>query len=354
MIKRFTVRSLCIFSIFTIQVLLHNGVLAQQIFTFSDRDSVRVGDILELTFVIQGTYSGLDLPDESVFPDEVDVISRQRYQISSSRDSLVYRLQFFGTQDVVLPAVAFQLQRAEGDTTLRSSRIPVYFKTLLSEEDEAFRPFKPVFTFARVWWPYFLVFLILMAAGYFLYRWIQNRDQEPQLPPKPEVVVFTDPLNELRQSISSLPSSDTLSEYADFEAFYIELGDAIRRYIKRVYRFPALEMTTREICMDLEKEQAASSTVKITRNVLNEADIVKFANFKPDSASAEHALVLAEKFCDLARTNDRNRIEELRREHQNRNAEHHKEAEKEPTISNDSEYDEDERLADKNTEEKAV
>lgn len=352
MIKRFTARSLCFFSILTFQILLQSGAFAQQIFTFSDRDSVRVGDIVELTFVIQGTYSGLDIPDETAFPEEVEMISRQRYQISSNRDSLVYRLQFFGTDDVVLPAVQFQLQRAQGDTTLRSSRIPIYFKTMLSEEDEAFRPFKPVFTFARTWWPYLIAILILLAGGYYLYRWFQNRESESDLPPKPEPVPFTNPLDELRHSMSSLSSPGSLSEYEQFEAFYIELGDAIRRYIKRVYKFPALEMTTREICLGLEKEGAASSTVRITRTVLNEADIVKFANFKPDPASAEHVLIRAEEFYDLARSNDRNRIEELRLEYENRN--HEKESEPEAEQDPHEAHPEDEQVTDRDAEEEKI
>ena len=295
MIIRFTARSLCFFSILTCQLFLQNGAFAQQIFTFSDRDSVQVGDIVELTFVIQGTYTDLEIPDETAFPEDVEVISRQRYQISSSRDSLVYRLQFFGTDDLVLPAVQFQLQRAQGDTTLRSSRIPIYFKTMLSEQDEGFRPFKPVFTFARAWWPYVIALLILLVLAYYLFRWFQRREPESRLQPKPEPVPFTDPLDELKQSLSSLAPVNSLSEYEQFEAFYIELGDAIRRYIKRVYRFPALEMTTREICLELENEGAATSTVRITRAVLNEADIVKFANFKPDSASAEQVLGTLER-----------------------------------------------------------
>ncbi|WP_109645235.1 hypothetical protein [Rhodohalobacter mucosus] len=315
---RFFARAVCFFSILTIQISLHSTAFAQQMFTFSDRDSVQVGDIIELTFVIQGAYTDLDLPDETAFPEEVEMVSRQRYQIEAGQDSLVYRLQFFGTDDVVLPAVAFRLQRAQGDTTLRSNRIPLYFKTVLSEEDEAFRPFKPVFTFARTWWPYILLLVLLIAGGYYLYRWMENRETEPAPSAKPDPIPFTNPLDELRLSISNLASPDALSEYEEYEAFYIELGDAIRRYIKRTYRFPALEMTTREICLELEKEQAASSTVKITRTVLNEADIVKFAHFKPDTDSAEHVLVLAGKFYDLARSNDQNRIDMLRTEYENR------------------------------------
>jgi hypothetical protein len=97
-----------------------------------------------------------------------------------------------------------------------------------------------------------------------------------------------------------LPATSSLKEKADYEDYYIRLGDAIRLYIKRVYEFPALEMTTREITQNLQKELASSAIIKITRSVLNEADMVKFANFKPDPAQADGVLAKAGEFVEIA------------------------------------------------------
>jgi hypothetical protein len=319
MFKRFIAPLRSVLLTLVISVLSCSGVLAQQIFTFSDRDSVRVGDIIELTFVIQGNYMDLSQPDESVFPDEVELLSRQRYQTASNRDSLVYRLQFFGTDDLLLPALPFEIQRTDGDTTLNTTRIPIYFKTMLSEEDDSFRPFKPVFDFARTWWPYLLLTLLLIAIGYYLYTWFQKREPEPERPVIPDPTPFLNPLEQLKKAISNLNPPQALSEYEEYEEFYIKLGDAIRRYIKRVYEFPALEMTTGEICRTLQSEHADSNTIRITRTVLNEADIVKFAHFKPDTESAQNVLQRAKEFYNQARTLDSGRIDRLRMEYEQKN-----------------------------------
>jgi hypothetical protein len=299
-----------------ILILSQSGAAAQQIFTFSDKDSVEVGEIIEITFVIQGNHTSLTLPEDDIFPDAFELISRQRYQASANRDSLVYRLQFFGTDDIVLPSVPFRLQMANGDTTLSSSRIPVYFKSLLSEEDEAFRPFKPVYDFARDVWPYLLALIILIFLGYYFYRLFQRRDHKTEPGTVPAPVPFDNPIEQLRNTLRNLPPPEKIHQFEEYESFYIELGDAIRLYIKRVYLFPALEMTTREICHTLESELAPASTVKLTRTVLNEADMVKFANFRPDTELASNVLRLAWEFHDQASVSDRSRIERLRMEYE--------------------------------------
>lgn len=296
--------------------LAYSPAAAQQVYTFSDKDSLEVGELFELTFVIQGDYSSIVLPEEDQFPEDLELISRQRYQPGSNRDSLVYQFQFFGTEDLILPSVAFRLISSAADTTINSSRLPLYFKTVLSEENESFKPFKPIFDFAIAIWPWILGILILIVAGYYLYMLYSKQEPEPEPVQKIKPDPFMDPLVQLRQILDRLPDPGSLQRIEEFESFYVLLGDSIRSYIKRVYRFPALEMTTREIVIELEKKGAPSSTVKITRTVLNEADMVKFANFKPDSDLAFAVLRRANEFYDLAITNDRKIIETLRQNYE--------------------------------------
>jgi hypothetical protein len=78
------------------------------------------------------------------------------------------------------------------------------------------------------------------------------------------------------------------------------LGDTIRLYLKRIYEFPALEMTTREIHEELKKELAPSEIITITKKVLNEADIVKFANFHPGTEQAASVYNRAKQFIETA------------------------------------------------------
>lgn len=305
------------FSLFFIFLLAAPFLFAQQVHTFVDKDSIRVGEQFELTYLVQGSYEGLTYPSEDDFGEDLEVLSRQRYQTASRADSIVYRIQFFATEDITLPSKEIILHRSESDTTLTTSRVPLFFKSVLASEDEEFRPLKPIFDFARSIWPVILALLLLAVAGWLVYRWYTRREpeREPVAPPPPPEP-FSDPLLELRDQLGTLPEPHRLETFEEFEQFYIRLGDAIRRYLKRVHDIPALEMTTGEITRALQQENAPFLMIKITRNVLNQADMVKFANFKPDQDHAGEVLSKAQEFADTAAVNDNDRIDYMRRQYE--------------------------------------
>ncbi len=261
-----------------------------------------VGDRFVFSIVFEGEYSSISYPDESHFEDVFNLVNRQRYQITGSRDSLAYDLQFFGTEDMVIGRKEIHLSNSDGDTTLYTVPVPIFFKSVVADEDDEFRPFKPLFDFARNWFPVILLILLLVALMYYLYRRYQNREvqDEPENVVKTPPLPFVNPLIELKKGISGLNNTTDLNTTEDFEQYYIRLGDSIRLYLKRVYEFPALEMTTREIIDHLHQELAPPEIIKITRSVLNEADMVKFANFNPGQELAKSVLNKAHQFIETA------------------------------------------------------
>lgn len=275
---------------------------AQQVHTYVDADSLQVGDRFTYTIVFNGSYSSIEFPTEESFEEDLTVNSVQRYQSTAGRDSIVYNLQFFGIEDLTIGPKEISVQSETRDTTVTTTPVPLHFKTSLAADDDEFRPMKPIFSFARAWWPYILGLIILLIAGYYFYRWYTNREitEEPKPEPVAPPAPFSDPIEELKGTISGLSDVEFLETFEQFERFYVELGDAIRLYIKRVYEFHALEMTTSEITLSLQDEHAPPKIISITRKVLNEADIVKFANFNPGTEGAQKALHTARLFIETA------------------------------------------------------
>ncbi|MGA1464935.1 MAG: hypothetical protein ACO363_04275, partial [Balneolaceae bacterium] len=64
--------SLC-FSVF-----YGTNVHAQQIITYLDRDSVRIGDTFQISYVVKGTYDRLFYPDETTFEGDPIVLKVER------------------------------------------------------------------------------------------------------------------------------------------------------------------------------------------------------------------------------------------------------------------------------------
>lgn len=289
---------------------------AQQVRTFVDTDSLQVGDAFSFSIVLDGDYTLIEYPGEEHFGEDIEMISRQRFQITSQRDSIAYQLQFFDVEDSSIPEQQLLLNIDDNDTTITTREIPLYFKTMLAEDDETFRPFKPIYDFAVAKWPYILGFILFLIASWFIYRYIQNQKQkEPISKPVFHRSRYINPLDVLEKSLTELKNEPPKSTEEEFDQFYIQLGDAIRLYLKRVYQFPALEMTSGEILNELKKNRASFDLIQSTKKVLFEADMVKFANFNPGNEQLNNALKTAANFLATAKTVDVEKINYLEHKH---------------------------------------
>ncbi len=300
---------------------------AQELHTYVDRDSVEVGDYLIYTLLLSTPepYRSVRFPgEEELSGEELDWVDRQHFQLSAQRDSVVYRLQFFGVDNYRIPSLPIVVTWHDGRIdTLRTAPVPLFFKTVLEEGDTEYRPLKPIFEFSYPigrWILLLLFLLILAAAGWQLYKyWLKQQEEEPLSPePPPEPVPFTDPLVLLKERLEALSGSDSPLKRRDFHTFYTQLGDAIRHYIEQVYEIDALEMTSGEIVRALRNWPAEKEVIESTRDVLQEADLVKFARFQPDISQAEKTCAIAFDFHDVASRTDRTRIDRLRELHEMR------------------------------------
>lgn len=292
--------------------------IAQQVHTYVDRDSIRVGETFVYSIVLEGNYSLLSYPDQNTFEGDLEVLSRRRYQVTSRKDSLVYNLQYFDVEDLVIPSQGIDLNVAGNDTTVYTSRVPLFFKTTLAEEDEEFRPLKPIFDFARAWWLYVLLFLLTVLIAWLAYYYYKRYQEKAKATPPPDFVPesFNNPLLALKNTISQLEEEIPQDTPEQNERFYIQIGDAIRLYLKQVYKFNALEMTSGEIINHLQSENVSYDLLKSVRKVLNEADLVKFANFNPDIEQKRSAHKTAVNFYETAEVIDKDRIDYLRYQHE--------------------------------------
>lgn len=302
-----------------ISSLLVTHANAQSVSEFVAVDSLQVGDIFDYAIVLDRSkeYDEIIFPDSSNFGDAFEIQSRKQYQISSFKDSVAYKLQFFGTGDTTIPQLPVQLIQAQDTTTQYTNPVPVRFSSLLSKQEQSFRPLKPIFAFASAWWPYILSGLILIAAGYYWYYYYyqnqeEKKEQEPQQSFQP--TAFTNPITQLQQTIKKLEQADPQTK-EEFKQFYITLGDAIRQYYESTYNLPALESTSRELLLMLKKRAVDDNLLEDTKAVLQEADMVKFANFTPTTKQANRAVAKANQFLGRASEVDSPRIDYLRRRH---------------------------------------
>lgn len=281
-------------------------------------DSVEVGDLLDFSITLKKdqNYNRIIYPDSAAFGEAFELRNRQQFRVTDFKDSLRYRLQFWATDTATIPALPVRLITDNDTTTMYTTPVTIGFASVLQSEDEELRPLKPIFDFAAAWWPYIiglLLIILLSAVGYWLYKKYQTEAEEepaPSFTPQP----FLNPLKELENNLRQLKNI-SLSERKHFEQFYISLGDAIRLYFEQMYDIPALESSSREIIYELNRRAIDDRLVEQTRIVLQEADMVKFANFTPAEAQARQAFKKGEDFLAVAKELHGQRIQQMKRRH---------------------------------------
>lgn len=308
---------------------------AQNVTEYAPIDSLKAGDTFTYTITLNKdrNYDQVQFPDSSHFGPSLEIRSRQHFRVTDFKDSLVYTLQFFGTEDTRIDDLPVRMLSGSDTTTVYTTPVSLRFKSVLQDEEEQFRPLKPIFEFARAIWPYLVGLLVLGILGWYLYRWYRQSPKQPEQKPRPafQATPFKNPLHQLEQSLNELKSF-TFETEQDFELFYIRLGDAIRTYFEELYRIPALESTSREIIRELESRVVDERLIDQTRNVLREADMVKFAKFQPTVEQTEESLSIANDFLKVARKNDGPRVELMRRRHQTRMDEERRRYEEETQL----------------------
>lgn len=279
-------------------------------------DSLHIGQAFDIRFTVDrgGVYDSLIPPDSSRWGDYLEFRGMRMVPSISGRDSLIVSLQFFGTKDTLIAPVSFALVGAD-TLRLESAAIPILFKSLISGEQPELQPLKPIFDFARNWYMWILLALILsVAAGYAYLRWKKRPVPEMIAPPVAEITPFINPLDVLKTQLEELKRRDLVHQH-DIKTYYSDLGDILRRYIEDAHDIPALECTTGELRTAFKNRGLHSELAHPCLAILDEADMVKFAKFIPTAMAVEASHKQARAFADAATRLDVFRIQLKRDEH---------------------------------------
>ena len=135
-----------------------------------------------------------------------------------------------------------------------------------------------------------LVLLGLIFSGIFLYRKFQKRGEtkKKEVIKKPAHEIAFEQLKRLKET--KLWQKGMIKEYQS------ELSHIIREYVERRYEILALESTTDEILRDLKQKDFNEDLKDNLKEMLQLADLVKFAKAEPPVERHEQLMRFAEDF----------------------------------------------------------
>lgn len=191
-------------------------------------------------------------------------------------------VQAFDSGAYLLPAFVY----VSGKDTVRSNRValkvvPVNvskddqisdYANVADPEDPSFFDWVPDWVL-DFWW---LIIIVILAVGAFIYAMRRYKKQGSLLPKKPEPT----PYEEAMSSLSQL-KDQKLWEQGMEKEYYTDLTEILRRYLYRRFGINAIEMTSRQILHALSKNEETKDKRTYFRKILDMADFVKFAKVRP-------------------------------------------------------------------------
>lgn len=279
---------------------------AQQATLSAVADSLRIGEqmVLELRLTIpieagSNVYwpSFADtLGHEVEILKESDIDTLPQSLAAQNQMTLRQRLTITCWQQGVwnIPPVAFLVA---GDT-VKSNAFKLKVSAPLVNPDEGFKDIKDIYeietplekalrSYRWVW----ISMLVMAAIAIAAYLWWKKGRKSPVaesiLPPMPPAKWALLQLNDLEQK--QLWQQGLTKEY------HTELSDIMRTYLERQFGIRALEETTSHILTQLGRSSFPSVAVSSLKQLLQLADMVKFAKLEPSGYQNEYAMAEARR-----------------------------------------------------------
>ena len=131
----------------------------------------------------------------------------------------------------------------------------------------------------RAWWPWLLAAALGALAWEAYRRWkarpvAEGGEAAPAEPP-------VSPEDAAEHALAAL-AAEGLWERGEHAAYYLRLTEILRVYLEARYDEPATAMTSVEVARLVKAKQPDLKASAVVRELLQRADLVKFARIKPD------------------------------------------------------------------------
>ena len=188
------------------------------------------------------------------------------------------KIGVFDTGYIKLPSLPLYLLKNGQPDTIYSNNIALEVSGIMVDST-GLAPIKPILK-EPLNFRDFLPYLIGLAAGGALIALIFFRKKRSI--PDPSVIIIPDPPHEIALRDLNALEGKKLWQQGQIKNYQSELTHIIRTYLEGRYEIPALESTTSEVLAALQMEDLNPNLQQDLDQILNMADLIKFAKAKPD------------------------------------------------------------------------
>ena len=248
-----------------------------------------------------------------VIPDSIGKIlfvNTAKIDTTQRNDSLFLErnltITSFDTGTFEIPPFTFFLKKAN-DTSiypLTTNRLFLKYSGIAIDTAKPIKDIKPPFKVPASFWDYFwyiFIPILIIAVAYFGYKYYKKHKKVyiPKRAYNPDIPAHIQALNDLHYL-----DEQKLWQKGEFKEYHSEISEILRLYIERRYSFPALEETTSDILDEIEARIASDSLKKDLKQILELADLVKFAKYIPLPDENINSIEKAIEFVNYTKPNE--------------------------------------------------
>ncbi|MFZ5801660.1 MAG: hypothetical protein ACOY3K_00915 [Candidatus Omnitrophota bacterium] len=253
-----------------------------------DRAFITIGDHVTYTVTIRAqegiqVVSTIPVPNPDLFRiKKIDEFRKDEkgFQVQGKK----FVLTAYQLGEHILDPVEIRYLGKGGEAgTVSTQKIYLTIKSVAEGVEKTdIRDIKGVLALGKkgLFWGLLGVLLALSLGG--LALWLKRRGPRVLEPARPPMTAEEEAFFELNR----LFESDLLPR-GKFRDYYLKLSEILRHYFGRRYGIQAIESTTDEVMRDLRPKDLPLELAQKIREVLEAADLAKFAKWKPEGSRVQ-------------------------------------------------------------------
>lgn len=277
--------------------------------TWVNRSTITVGDRIKLRLTVrQPSGTRVETPPGNFLSDEdVEVLELRSLPPKKAADGtetleFEYILSIFSIGPHKIPSVPITYVNSLGGKGLAfSQEVPIMVESVLGKEGppDDIRDIKFPMSIPGGLYPYRSWAGAVLVASLVALSTMAIRRRPWFLSSQAGGGVFLSPEDLARKELDHIASLKLVGK-KEYKTYYALISLCTRKYLSARYSMGAMALTSQELRKEMEAKGIDRWQARVVYGLLEECDLVRWAQYVPAEARAQRALALASEIVDMA------------------------------------------------------